>query len=40
MASEEDKDVRRSFWTMRANGILAKGVRDNPYVFLNNFVML
>lgn len=29
MASEEDKDVRRSFWTMRANGILAKGVRDN-----------
>ena len=37
MASEEDKDVRRSFWTMRANGILAKGVRDNPYVFFEQF---
>ena len=37
MASEENKDVRRSFWTMRANGILAKGVRDNPYVFFEQF---
>lgn len=37
MASEEGKDVRRSFWTMRSNGILAKGVRDNPYIFLEQF---